>query len=264
MNNAPIGIFDSGLGGLTVLQSLEKKFPNESFIYFGDTARVPYGNKSADTVINYSKQIGEFLQNHNVKLIIVACNTSSALALDELQNHFSIPIFGVIEPAVLHVENAPSESVVVLGTRATIKSKAYSTQFKNIKSTKNVIEKSCPLFVPIIEEGLTSGVITQEVISHYLVDFKKNHVNQFILGCTHYPILKPALQNFLGKNIQLITSGEALIPILDEFMNKYNLYSEKKETETSFFVTDLPQKFLELGSRFLGRNLQNIKHISNF
>ena len=265
-NSLPIGIFDSGLGGLTVLQSLEKQLPKESFIYFGDTARVPYGNKSSETVINYSKQIGNFLTNHSVKLIIIACNTSSALALNELQNYFSIPVFGVIEPAVLYVENefSSSESVVVLGTRATIKSQAYSMQFKKIGSTKKIIEQPCPLFVPIIEEGLTSGLIAQEVISYYLSDLKKLNHNQFILGCTHYPILKHALQKFLGENVQLITSGQALATILVEFMERYNLFSTKKQHKTSFFVTDLPQKFLELGNRFFGKDFHNINYISNF
>ena len=266
MNSAPIGIFDSGLGGLTILRSLEKKFPNESFIYLGDTARVPYGNKSAQTIINYSKQIGEFLTNYNVKLIIVACNTSSALALNVMQNYFSIPVFGVIEPAVLYVENKfpKSNSIAVIGTRGTIESKAYSKQFKKIGSTKNIIEKACPLFVPIIEEGLSSELIINEIINYYLNDLRKLNINQFILGCTHYPILKFALKNFLGENAELITSELALSNILEKFMIEQNLFSNKKQSETSFYITDMPQKFLELGSRFFGSNLCNVKYISNF
>lgn len=266
MNNSPIGIFDSGLGGLTVLQTLEKHFPNESFIYFGDTARVPYGNKSAETVIHYSKQIVEFLQNHQVKMVIVACNTSSALALKSMKDHFKIPLFGVIEPVVDFIEknNTNSPSVVVLGTRATVGSKAYSKIFTKSNSKKNIIEKSCPLFVPIIEEGMISGKIAEETIKHYLNEFIEKEIKQFILGCTHYPILKPTIQKILGEDVQLISSGEALVPKLTVFMNKYSFYSSKQKIETQFYISDLPQKFNEIGSRFLGRNLKNINHIINF
>tara|TARA_B100001029_G_scaffold179737_1_gene190656 strand:+ start:808 stop:1608 length:801 start_codon:yes stop_codon:yes gene_type:complete len=266
MNNSPIGIFDSGLGGLTVLQYLERKLPNESFIYFGDNARVPYGNKSEKTIINYSKQICKFLQKHNVKLIIIACNTSSALAINELKKQFKVPIFGVIEPAVLLAENYSfnSNTIVVLGTNATIKSKAYSKQFKKLGSTKNIIEKSCPLFVPIIEEGLISGEIAESIISYYLNNFIDANINQFILGCTHYPILKPALQKILGKKVKLTTSGEALIPTLITFMKYNKMFSKKNKIETSFFITDFPQKFYELGSQFFGKELNNIYLINSF
>jgi len=265
MNNAPIGIFDSGLGGLTVLQSLENSLPNESFIYFGDTARVPYGSKSADTVIHYSKQIVEFLQNHHVKMIIVACNTSSALALEAMKSKFEIQIFGVIDPAVKFVEQTnDTNSVVVLGTRATIESKAYSKRFEKLNSTKKIIEKSCPLFVPIIEEGLISGKITEEIIQYYLSEFKNDNEKQFILGCTHYPILKTAIQKILGEKVQLISSGEALIPVLINFMEENQFFSNSIREETKFYISDFPQKFHEIGSRFLGRKLKNITHINNF
>ena len=265
MINAPIGIFDSGLGGLTVLQSLENSLPNESFIYFGDTARVPYGNKSAETVIYYSKQIVEFLQNHHVKMVIVACNTSSALAIESMKSQFEIPIFGVIDPAVKFIEELKgSDSVVVLGTRATIESQAYSTGFKKLNSSKKVIERSCPLFVPIIEEGLISGKITSNIIDYYLSEFKNNTEKQFILGCTHYPILKSEIQKILGKDTQLVTSGEALIPVLINFMKDNMFFSNSTRKKTQFYISDLPQKFYEIGSRFLGRELKNITHINNF
>lgn len=266
MNNSPIGIFDSGLGGLTVLQTLEKHFPDESFIYFGDTARVPYGNKSAETVIHYSKQIVEFLENHHVKMVIVACNTSSALALKSMKDHFKIPIFGVIEPAVNFIEknNTNDDSVVVLGTRATVESKAYSKIFNQSKSKKNIIEKSCPLFVPIIEEGMISGKIAENIIKHYLNEFNNKEIKQFILGCTHYPLLKTTIQKILGKRVQLISSGDSLVPELTEFMDKNNFYSSIQKLETQFYISDLPQKFHEIGSRFLGRKLKNINHVINF
>lgn len=265
MNNASIGIFDSGLGGLTVLQSLEESFPNESFIYFGDTARVPYGNKSAETVIQYSLQIGNFLQKHDVKMIIVACNTSSALALNVMKKKFDLPIFGVIGPAVDFVEKSSnSQNVVVLGTRATINSNAYSKRFALAKSKKNIIEKACPLFVPIIEEGIITGKIAEDIIKLYLEEFKSEKIEQFILGCTHYPLLKTALQNYLGIDSKLTTSGEALVPIITQFMEEHKIHSVSNKDETQFYITDFPQKFNEIGSRFLGRELKNINFIDSF
>jgi glutamate racemase len=265
MNNCPIGIFDSGLGGLTVLQDLEENLPNETFIYFGDTARVPYGNKSSNTVIQYSNQIVQFLQSHHVKLVIVACNTSSALALKSLKKKFNLPLFGVIEPAVIMAEEASvKDTIVILGTRATIASSAYSKIFLKRKGAKKIIEKACPLFVPIIEEGLLSGKITDEIIQLYLSEINNIDFDQIILGCTHYPILKKSIQRYLGKKRNLITSGSALTPVIKKFLIDNNLSSQSSKKDTQFFITDLPQKFQELGSRFLGKKLNNISHISNF
>jgi glutamate racemase len=262
-SNSPIGIFDSGLGGLTVLQSLENSFPNESFIYLGDTARVPYGNKSAETIIQYSRQIVKFLQKYNVKMIIVACNTSSALALKTLQLEFELPLFGVIKPAVINAESSLfSKSIVVLGTQATIDSKAYSNIFSSINSSKKIIEKACPLFVPIIEEGLLTGHITDEIINLYLSEL--TDFDQVILGCTHYPILKKSLQRYLGNEINLITSGSALVPVIKQFLQNDQMFSTSIKKETQFYITDFPQKFKELGSQFLGKELKNILHIDNF
>jgi len=264
-SNSPIGIFDSGLGGLTVLQDLEKSLPNESFIYFGDTARVPYGNKSSKTVIQYSNQIVQFLQSHHVKIIVIACNTSSALALKTLKIKFNLPMFDVIKPAVMMAEKfSLTNTIIVLGTRATIDSRAYSKTFSEINSKKTIIEKACPLFVPIIEEGLMSGKITDEIIQLYLAEITKINFSQIILGCTHYPMIKKNIQQFLGEKKKLITSGDALTPVIKQFLINNNLSSCSKKKETQFFITDLPQKFQELGSRFLGKKLNNISHISNF
>ena len=263
MNNNPVGVFDSGLGGLTVLKSLEKYFPNESFIYFGDTGRVPYGNKSQKTIINYSIEISRFLLKKNVKLIVVACNTSSALALKTLKSIIPVPVFGVIEPSVFFTEKSypSSEKIAVIGTSSTINSQAYLKQFKVLKSKKIIIEKACPLFVPLIEEGITDGEVAENVVKYYLKNFKKKDIKTFILGCTHYPIIKPALYNYLGNNVNLITSCSRLSVELSEYMLKNNCQSSKKKTETIFYVTDLPNKFSKIGSRFLGKNLKNINYI---
>ena len=259
INNRSIGIFDSGLGGLTVLRELENKLPNESFIYFGDTARVPYGNKSSENVKNYSHRIINFLLEMDIKLAVVACNTSSALALTSLQNEFKIPIFGVIDAAVRSAENASDLlQIGVIGTRATIQSKAYSQVFKKMGSKKSILEHACPLFVPLIEEGMVSGKIVSEIIEHYLKDLKKSSIEALILGCTHYPLLAEQIQNYMGKNIKLISSGIVLADEIKQFLKRSDMAAIKKKKTTQFFVTDFPQKFEELSSRFLGREVQPI------
>lgn len=253
-NTQPIGIFDSGLGGLTVLCELEQALPNESFIYFGDTARVPYGNKSAVNIKNYSNRILKFLLEKNIKLAVVACNTSSALALSSLQNDFNVPIFGVIKPVVNFAEKTSKfDTIGVLGTRATIHSKAYSDTFAKIGSKKTIIEYACPLFVPVIEEGMLNGSISAGIIEYYLTDLTRKEIDTIILGCTHYPLLIELIQAFVGDKIRLISSGSVLANEINQFLKNSHLNAKGKKENTQFFVTDFPQKFEELGSRFLGR-----------
>lgn len=259
INTRSIGIFDSGLGGLTVLRELENILPNESFIYFGDTARVPYGNKSAENVKNYSKRIIKFLLEKDIKLAVVACNTSSALALSSLQNEFKIPIFGVIDAAVKNAEKASDLfQIGVIGTRATIQSMAYSKVFKKMGSNKSILEYACPLFVPLIEEGMLSGKIVSGIVEYYLIELKKNQIDTLILGCTHYPLLSEQIENYLGKKIKLISSGLVLAEEIKQFLKGSDMESKKRVRKTRFFVTDFPQKFEELSSRFLGREVKPI------
>ena len=259
-----IGVFDSGLGGLTVLTSLEKILPNESFIYFGDTAHVPYGNKSADTVIHYSRSIMNFFLRHNTKAVVIACNTASAVACKELRNSFDIPLFDVVAPSAVHANNiSKTRKIGVIGTHSTIFSKAYTRSLADIKSDCSTIEISCPLFVPLIEEGWSDTPIASEIASSYLKPFHKTEMDTLILGCTHYPIMGKTIQEAVESHVQLVYSGETVGRELLAYLEKNNCTNDSGTLgETRFYVTDLPQKFDELGSRFLGRKMDNVKHVS--
>ncbi len=207
---APIGIFDSGIGGLTVAKRIISMLPNENIVYFGDTARVPYGSKSNSTVIEYSMQDAQFLINKNVKLIIVACNTASSVALDTLKDKYDIPIIGMIEPgAKLALEKTKNGRIGVIGTNSTINNKAYSEQLKELDDRMKIIEKPCPLFVPIAEEGWLDHEATDLIAKEYLQEFIDADVDTLILGCTHYPLLAETIQKIMGKNVALIDSGYA-------------------------------------------------------
>ena len=200
MDNRPIGVFDSGIGGLTVVDALAKRLPNETIYYVGDTARVPYGNKSKSRIQQYASEITNWLNKKDCKIIIVACNTASALALKYLSSVFSIPIIGVIESGVNRgIRMNQNNKIAVLGTSATIRSNAYGEKIKAVKPETLVISQACPLFVPLAEEGWTEGKIPMQIAAHYLADIKQEGVDTVILGCTHYPLLKKLLVKLLEK-----------------------------------------------------------------
>ena len=211
MNNTkPIGIFDSGIGGLTVAKRLSLTLPQENIIYFGDTARVPYGSKSNSTVIEYSIQDTIFLISKNVKAVVVACNTASSVAIPELKKQFDLPIIGMIEPgAGMAIENSANKRIGVIGTRSTISNKAYSREIKSIDSSVNVYEKACPLFVPLAEEGWIKHKATYKIAGEYLQELKDLNIDTLVLGCTHYPILYEVIRKIMGDNVTLIDSGVA-------------------------------------------------------
>ena len=262
--NSPIGVFDSGLGGLTVLKSLENILPHESFIYFGDTAHVPYGTKSAETVTKYSRNILDFFLKHKTKAIVIACNTASAVAFRHLQRDYDIPLFDVVSPSVEYSINITNtRKIGVIGTYSTIHSKAYTEMFKKLGSDCKIYEVPCPLFVPIIEEGWSDSPVAKEVAEIYLQDFINSNIDTLILGCTHYPIMANTIQTVLSNNIQLVYSGETVGHKLLEFLKKKNCEnSSDLPPSVKFFVSDFPQKFDELGSGFLDRKLNNVQHIS--
>ena len=215
MDDRPIGVFDSGVGGLTVVSALSNALPNESIYYVGDTARVPYGNKSKDRIQQYSEEIIEWLIKKDCKMIIIACNTASSLAIDYLEKNFSLPIIGVIDPGVqLALSRTKTQSIGVTGTHATIQSNAYGEKLKSIRPKINIFNQSCPLFVPLVEEGLTKGPITKLVVESYLSHFKNTDVDTLILGCTHYPILTAVIKDVVGKNISLVDSGKATAEVV--------------------------------------------------
>ncbi len=203
-----IGLFDSGVGGLTVLRAMRDMYPEVDFVYLGDTARVPYGNKSAQTVIRYTLEGAEFLLSEGVDLLVVACNTASSYALDILRENLPIPAFGVIEPGVSRaLSSTKTKRVGVIGTRATVSSGAY----KKLLESKGaeVFQKACPLFVPLVEEGILEGEIAKRVVEHYLADLKDKDIDTLILGCTHYPLLRPLIEEFMGEHVRVVDSAES-------------------------------------------------------
>jgi len=259
MNNKrkrPIGIFDSGVGGLTVLKEIKKNLPDEDIIYFGDTARVPYGNKSKSTIIKFSTENILFLLKKRVKMVVVACNTSSALALDYLKSVFSIPILGVIEAGARRaLAVSGNKRIGVIGTKSTIASKGYQKCILKANKQSFIYARSCPLFVPLVEEGILSGQIAKEVISMYLEDFRKKKIDTLILGCTHYPLLKGEINKFLTK-ISIVDSACAVADYAKEVLIANNLLNEKKrKAKEEFYVSDEPQGFVKLAKLFLNRKI---------
>ena len=262
--NSPIGVFDSGLGGLTVLKSLEKILPNESYIYFGDTAHVPYGTKSAEMVTLYSQQIMDFFLKFGTKAVIIACNTASAVSFQHLKKVYDIPLFDVVTPSVEYsIKITKTQKIGVVGTYSTIQSGAYKRMFKDLGDTCTIQEIPCPLFVPIIEEGWADSSIARSIAEIYLNDLTNSDIDTLILGCTHYPIMANTIQALLPNQIQLVFSGETVGYKLADFLKKKNCeHSSDISQAVQFFVTDYPQRFDDLGSRFLGRKLNNVTHIS--
>ena len=226
MDNRPIGVFDSGLGGLTVLKALKIALPNENFIYVGDTARVPYGNKSRKKIKQYSDQISKWLIAQDCKMVVVACNTASAIALESLRMKFSIPIIGVINSGVRRAIHLSQNShIAVLATAATIKSDEYGKQLKALNSQIIIKNIACPLFVPLVEEGLTNDHLSLSVIKMYLKSLKNSKFDTVILGCTHYPLLKDPIQNVLGDKVKLVDSGNAIVKEVEEFLLENKFWS---------------------------------------
>lgn len=252
-SHLPIGVFDSGLGGLTVVRELTKQLPHENLLYVGDTARVPYGTKSPETIRRYALQISFFLLQKKVKMIVVACNTASALALRSLRN-LPIPVIGVIDPgARAAVMGTRSCRVGVIGTPATVASHAYRTAIKKYSPKTQVWEAACPLFVPLVEEGWLKHAVTTQVAQAYLKSILKNRVDTLVLGCTHYPLLKETLQSVVGARVQLIDSAEATAKEVERILSKNkNQNSSSKKGHAAYYVTDNTASFSRLSRQFLG------------
>ncbi len=262
-NSNPIGIFDSGIGGLTVVKKISSILPSENIVYFGDTARVPYGTKSNDTVIEYALQDAAYLLTHNVKMIIVACNTASSVALLVLKERFDVPVIGMIEPgAKLAIETSRSGKIGVIGTNATINNKAYSAELLKHNGTLEVYEKACPLFVPLAEEGWIDHEATKLIADEYLHELKEKQIDTLILGCTHYPILAGVIGESVGENVELIDSGVAAALVVQKYLEENNLLNNQAgKGKIDFYVSDLSSKFEEIAGRFLGNPVGEIKKI---
>jgi len=262
-NNNPIGIFDSGLGGLTVVEAVRKVMPDESIIYFGDTARVPYGNKSPELIKSYSLQIADFLLHHNAKIIIVACNTATALALNTLQNELKIPVIGVVKPGVeAALKITKNNKIGVIGTLSTIGSDVYKNELINRSKSVTVTSSPCPLFVPLAEEGWLDGPATKLIAEEYLEIVKDAGVDTLILGCTHYPLLTDIIQKVMTDKTQLVDSAHAMATNAESELKKSKILTNRtNKGELQLFVSDLPAKFETVANRFLGEEISNVEKI---
>jgi glutamate racemase len=259
VNRAPIGIFDSGLGGLTVAHAIFEQLPDDATVYFGDTARVPYGPKSADTVRRYSLEIMGWLLEQGVKAIVVACNTSTAHALEALEAASPVPVIGVIEPgARAAVQGARGRPVGVIGTAGTIASGAYERAIHRLSPDTRVVARACPLFVPLVEEGWFEHPATRLVAREYLAPLKERQVGSVVLGCTHYPLLKPLLADELGPDVHLIDSARETARAVHDALIARGLEAPRdpgKVVAHRFAVSDDPVRFRSVGARFLGERL---------
>ena len=261
--NLPIGIFDSGVGGLTVYRALHERLPNERFVYLGDTARVPYGTKSLATVERYAVENSKFLEAHGIKLLVVACNTASALAVPAIRNAVKVPVIGVIEPGSrAAVEVAGGANIGVIATEATVNSGAYAKAIAALGASGEVLERACPLFVPLAEEGWADSEVARIVARDYLSDFHKTSIAALVLGCTHYPILRDVISEAIGRGIALIDSGAATAADVEALLEKlslrldapFSLYEERRLCDDldHFYVTDAAERFAKVAERFLG------------
>ena len=255
-----IGVFDSGIGGLTVFKALMEQFPFESIIYFGDTARVPYGVKSVETISRYAKQITGFLLDQNVKLLIVACNTMSAVAYQAIESLSTVPVLDVVDAGARSaVSETKNKCVGVIGTPTTISSNAYKKAISAYDPKIRIFSQSCPLFVPLVEEGWLDHYVTRLTAQEYLKPIIANNVDTLVLGCTHYPLLKPLLQDVLGYQTKLVDSAQAITYRAGELLKKTNLLNtDEKPPEYQFYITDVPIRFQVIGERILGRALSNV------
>lgn len=257
-----IGIFDSGIGGLTVVQALLRTLPREVLIYFGDTARTPYGTKSAEVVRRYSIENTEFLVAKGVKLLVVACNTSTAAALGVLQERYDVPVIGVIEPgAVAAAAATENRKVGVVGTEATIRSGEYTRALRRLRPDLELYTRACPLFVPLAEEGWVDNEVARSVARLYLGSLRHSGIDTLILGCTHYPLLRQVIAESMGKAVQLIDSATATAAAVRDVLEQSGRLRPRGDGAASFFVTDAPERFIKVGSRFLGTQVDSAVRI---
>lgn len=264
MKNKPIGVFDSGVGGLTVVRQLQEHFPNEDIIYFGDTARVPYGTKSHNIIRYFSLQDAKFLADKDVKCIVVACNTASAHAIRDIRQRFSdLPVLGMIESGALYAASkTKTNHVGVIGTPATINSDLYATHLRLQNEKIKVTSKSCPLFVPITEEALSTGTVAHTVISHYLDSFVLKHMDTLILGCTHYPLLKEEIQKFVGSSVYLVDSGKAAAIQLKSILVELDLLTDREiKGELNCFLSCVTPNFEKIASLCLKHEIKSLELI---
>jgi glutamate racemase len=260
--DSPIGVFDSGIGGLTVLEKIMEALPRESTVYLGDTARAPYGAKSVETVLRYSFENADFLIEKGVKVLVIACNTSTAIALEPLKESLSIPVVGVIEPGVRQaLKVTRNKKIGVIGTEATIQSAAYTRAIKALDPEVEVYSRACPIFVPLVEEGWLDNEIARTTVKFYLESLRNSGIDTLILGCTHYPLLKKTIRRFMGPRVQLVDSAEETSKEVRAVLKRRAIGRAKGKGIPSFFVTDAPDRFIKVGRRFLGEKVESAVRI---
>ena len=260
MNTCPIGIFDSGLGGLTIFKTISRTLPHENLIYFGDTMNVPYGSKSKKAVTRFSLAIARFLQTQKVKLIVVACNTASALALPQLQKQISVPVIGVIEPGAQKAfQSTRNGKIAVLATEATVRSLSYPKALKRFNKNLQIIQQACPVFVPLIEEGWIHPAAGEQIITDYLRPVIKNQADTVILGCTHYPVIKRRIARQLGKQVRLVDSAEAVAEKVKNYLAQNNLLNPAGRGKLTLYASDDPARFKHLAKHIVGRTLPRVQ-----
>lgn len=263
MNAAAIGIFDSGIGGLTVLARVAARMPSENLLYLGDTARVPYGTKSADTVIRYARACAGILLDRGIKALVVACNTASAHALHALRGHLPVPVVGVVEPgASTAVVQSRHGRIGVIGTAGTVASGAYPAAIHALRPDAHVFAMACPLFVPLAEEGWTEGAVPKAVAERYLAPLLEKDIDTLVLGCTHYPLLAKVIQNVVGNSITLVDSAEETARTLEHLLVQKGLRAPSGEIGTRrFLASDAPDTLARVGARFLGCDLGKVEWV---
>lgn len=253
-----IGVFDSGIGGLTVVKAILDLLPNEPLIYLGDTARTPYGTKSAEVVCRYSFENTEFLVSRGVKLLVVACNTSSAVALEALRGRYEVPVIGVVEPGAEAAATVTRNGRIgIIGTEATIRSGCYTRALRRVRPDSEVYTRACPLFVPLAEEGWVDNEVARSAAELYLSSMRKSGIDTLVLGCTHYPLLAGVIQETMGAQVILVDSATATANAVRATLERDGLLSDRASGSPSFFVTDSPDRFVKVGSRFLGTSIDS-------
>lgn len=267
LKNLPIGVFDSGVGGLTVAREIMRQIPNERIVYFGDTARVPYGGKSREIVTRYSQQIVRFLRTQNVKAIVIACNTASAYALEEIKKEIDIPIIGVVKPGAVTATKATRNGKIgVIATEGTINSQIYTEYIKDLKPDAEVLGKACPLFVPLVEEGLLEDPVTDEIAQRYLSVLIDSGIDTLILGCTHYPLIRSTVGKVMGEKVTLVNPAyETALELKRLLIEKQMLQEEKPALGTNqyqFFVSDGAEKFQHFANTIFKYGVLAVKQIN--
>jgi glutamate racemase len=260
--HSPIGVFDSGVGGLTVLKALTERLPGEATVYLGDTARVPYGTKSPDVVTRYSLKNAELLMEHGIKLLVVACNTASSVAIPALQKALPVPVLGVIAPGAAAAAKATRTGRVgVIGTEGTIASGAYQRALQEARSDIVAVTQACPLFVPLAEEGWTEGEVPELVAKRYLTPLLAQGIDTLVLGCTHYPLLDKVIARAAGPGVSLVDSAHATAERVEALLKEEQLNDQSVTPEHTFLVTDVPGRFQQVGSRFFGRQISAARQV---